>query len=266
MKCLNLGCGTRFHSDWFNVDFVANSPEIIKHDLSQGIPFPDASFDVVYHSHVLEHFDKTAGYRFVQECYRVLRPQGFLRVAVPDLEQIARTYLSALEKSLAGDSVWQKKYDWILLELLDQVGRNYTGGEMASFLKQADPESLAFIVQRIGTEAEHIAAMLDSTTSYPKPTLRHRLWQLREFLYRLLLREDYAALQVGRLRQSGEIHYHMYDRYSLAKLLDDVGFSNIQQQQAAQSQINNWASFHLDTEADGRVYKPDSLFMEAQKS
>lgn len=108
--------------------------------------------------------------------------------------------------------------------------------------------------------------MLDSTTSYPKPTLRHRLWQLREFLYRLLLREDYAALQVGRLRQSGEIHYHMYDRYSLAKLLDDVGFSNIQQQQAAQSQINNWASFHLDTEADGRVYKPDSLFMEAQKS
>lgn len=267
MKCLNLGCGTRYHSNWVNLDFVASSPEVIKHDINKGIPFPDASFDVVYHSHVLEHFDKLSGYRFMQDCYRVLRPQGFLRVVVPDLEQIARIYLSALEKSLAGDANWQKNYDWMLLEMLDQGCRNQSGGQMLTALRQADSESLPFIIQRIGIEAENIIATLKTQQiqDSPKFDLRHRLWQLRELLYKLILRNEYQALQIGRLRQSGEIHYQMYDRYSLAKLFCDLGFINIQQQEAVQSQIPDWASFNLDTEPDGRVYKPDSLFMEAQK-
>jgi SAM-dependent methyltransferase len=268
MKCLNLGCGTRFHPDWVNLDFVASSPEVIKHDLNKGIPFPDASFDVVYHSHVLEHFDKPSGHRFMQDCYRVLRPQGCLRVAVPDLEQIAQIYLSALEKSLAGDPIWQKNYDWILLELLDQGCRNQSGGQMLEALKQVDSERLPFIIQRIGIEAENIIAALNNTTNQNtlKSGLRHRFWQLREHLYRLILRYEYEALQIGRLRQSGEIHYQMYDRYSLTKLLTDIGFVNIQQQEANQSQIENWTTFNLDTEPDGRVYKPDSLFIEAQRS
>ncbi|HZG38660.1 MAG TPA: methyltransferase domain-containing protein [Nodosilinea sp.] len=267
MKCLNLGCGTRFHPDWVNLDSIAHSPDIIKHNLQKGIPFDDASFDVVYHSHVLEHFSQAAGQQFIHECYRVLRPQGILRVVVPDLEQIARTYLLALEKSLTGDPTWQANYDWILLELFDQVSRDQTGGEMAHYLGQASPDRLAFITKRIGTEAQHIAAMVKATAALaPKArSIRQRLGQVRELLYRLMLRGDYAALQIGRLRQSGEIHYQMYDRFSLQRLLTTTGFTNIECCEAAQSQIADWANLHLDTEPNGSVYKPDSLFMEAQK-
>ena len=66
-------------------------------------------------------------------------------------------------------------------------------------------------------------------------------------------------------RRSGELHKWMYDRYSLGKALSTAGFTDIKQCGAAESRIAEWANFHLDTEPDGRTYKPDSLFMEATR-
>jgi len=60
------------------------------------LPFPDASFDVVYHSHVLEHFSQPDGLRFLGQLPKVLRPGGLLRVVVPDLERIVELYRQAL--------------------------------------------------------------------------------------------------------------------------------------------------------------------------
>ena len=85
---LNLGCGGRFHPEWTNIDFYSSGGAVIAHDLNLGIPFPDSSFDVVYHSHVLEHFPKAKARRFIAECVRVLKPGGILRVVVPDLEDL----------------------------------------------------------------------------------------------------------------------------------------------------------------------------------
>ena len=116
-KLLNLGCGPRFSSDpvWTNVDFHSNSPQVIAHDLNRGIPFPAETFDAIYHSHVLEHFAPQDGAQFIAECRRVLKPGGILRVAVPDLEQICRLYLAALEGARAGDESWRSRYDWLKL-------------------------------------------------------------------------------------------------------------------------------------------------------
>ncbi|MBD2605362.1 methyltransferase domain-containing protein [Scytonema hofmannii FACHB-248] len=112
MDYLNLGCGDRYHPDWTNVDIVSTGGSVIAHDLTQGIPFPNASFDLVYHSHVLEHIPKTEAESFLKECYRVLRPQGVLRVVVPDLEQIAKTYLIAVEQASSGSQEWTSNYEW----------------------------------------------------------------------------------------------------------------------------------------------------------
>lgn len=73
MKYLNLGCGDRFHPSWTNINFTSTGAGVIAHDLKQGIPYPDNYFDVVYHSHVLEHFPKDAAETFIRECDRVLR-------------------------------------------------------------------------------------------------------------------------------------------------------------------------------------------------
>ena len=123
MKILNLGCGTKTsaHPSVVNIDWsillrIRSNPilrmlapmllngerlrrfqslpvNLMVHDLSRGIPFPDASVDVVYHSHVLEHLDRDVACGFIQECARVLRPGGLIRVVVPDFERYCRSYL-----------------------------------------------------------------------------------------------------------------------------------------------------------------------------
>ena len=57
----------------------------------------------------------------------------------------------------------------------------------------------------------------------------------------------------------------MYDRYSLSHLLQSCGLGQIVQRAANESYLPDWTVWNLDTESDGTVYKPDSLFMEAIK-
>ena len=65
-------------------------------------------------------------------------------------------------------------------------------------------------------------------------------------------------------RNSGEVHRWMYDRYSLSRLLTESGFINIQICQADESSIPDFNTYELDT-CQGKVRKPDSLFIEATK-
>jgi SAM-dependent methyltransferase len=276
MKCLNLGCGTRFHPEWTNIDTSSTSPYVQAHDCRRGIPFPTNSFDVVYHSHILEHFPKDTAPKFMRECYRVMKPGGIIRVAVPDLEQIARLYLQALEKALAGDDIWKDNYDWLMLEFFDQVVRDHSGGAMLDYLKQDRIPNECFIYERVGGEARRIIQALQApmiakerqTYEVGQFVRRIRFFpqRIRERLVRRLLGPNsYMALQIGRFRLSGEIHQWMYDRYSLAQLLHRAGFVGPHLVGPAESQIPNWREYHLDTELDGTTYKPDSLYMEATK-
>jgi hypothetical protein len=70
---------------------------------------------------------------------------------------------------------------------------------------------------------------------------------------------------VGKFRLSGEVHYWMYDSYSLSKLLESVGFKEILKYSANQSQIPSFNTYKLDIESDGSIRKPDSLFLECRK-
>ncbi len=282
MQYLNLGCGSRFHPDWTNIDFTSTGKGVIVHNLNQGIPFPDSSFDVVYHSHVLEHFPKQMADVFMKECHRILRPQGVLRIAVPDLEQIVKTYLQAMEKAINGDAEWEENYDWMLLEMYDQTVRNKSGGAMIEFLVREEISNRDFIIDRCGIEGKKLLEMgkelyeqkllAVSTKKTFKQKLkpiyhffRHSQYR-RNFFLKLLLGKEYQSLEIGRFRQGGEIHQWMYDRYSLSKILEKHGFSKVIQRSATESYIDNWMNFNLDTEPDGTVYKPDSLYMEAVRS
>ncbi len=279
MKYLNLGCGYRFHPKWTNVDFTSTGEGVIAHNLTQGIPFPDNFFHVVYHSHVLEHFSKGSAKAFIEECYRVLHPQGILRVVVPDLEQLAHVYLHALNEAIAGSDQWAHNYEWILLEMYDQTVRNYSGGEMAAYLFQEHIPNQEFVLTRSGTEAKnlreigrlHRQANQIAPKAKPEGLLKklHRFVvspsYRRELLLKFLLGEEYNALQIGRFRQSGEVHQWMYDRYSLTTLLEKCGFEKTVVQDATTSYITGWVDFHLDTEPGGMIYKPDSIFVEAIK-
>lgn len=276
MNYLNLGCGLRFHPDWVNVDFVSSHPCVSECDLRKGIPYPDHSFEVVYHSHVLEHFTKQDALGFLKECYLVIQPNGTIRVAVPDLEGIVRAYLHALDMASLGEEQGKHNHEWMMLELYDQVVRQHSCGSMLEYLKRSPLPNESFVRERLGGEAARILEDIrridpePSRSSSPLQQLRGRVQglprKLRSAVVKVLLgREGRDMLAVARFRSSGEIHQWMYDRYSLKALFEKAGFTDVKRVGATESRIPDWTSYNLDTDLDGAVYKPDSLYMEASK-
>lgn len=125
---LNLGCGSQVPPGWINVDYALGaklmklpffrvinrkiglfnldwSDEVHIHNLSTPFPWSDASADIVYCSHTLEHFSKQDGRNFLNECFRVLKPSGVIRIVVPDLRYIISQYNNG---SLPADDLIQE--------------------------------------------------------------------------------------------------------------------------------------------------------------
>jgi predicted SAM-dependent methyltransferase len=274
-KMINLGCGSCFHSSWINIDFVSSSPDVIAHDLTKGIPFPDAQFYACYTSHLIEHLSQKDAKFCLLECFRILKPQGIIRVVVPNLESIVRNYLIFLDEAENGIAEADLNYDWTTLELFDQAVRDFSGGEMAKFLRNSNLGNAQFIRSRLGIEYDKIVSPYkhkESNSTFENSNLIKifKIFQkIRIFIARKVVRiiagiSAEHAFESGIFRQSGEIHRWMYDRYSLRRLLEALGFINIRVCHANESSIPNFLAYSLDV-YEGSVRKPDSLFIEGIK-
>lgn len=275
-----MGCGSKFHKDWVNIDMVSYHPDVIEHNILAGLPFPSDSFDVVYHSQVLEHIPRQYTAAFLSECFRVLKPNGIIRVVLPDLENIVQEYQKNLNDCLTANSqVAEANYDWILLEMYDQTVRNTPGGLMANYLERTILINETYVLDRIGYVGRLIRDKLVNEKGNTAPQAAGRILSdyaqkiLRNLTYKkmrqrilnaLLTREEKICLQVGRFRQGGEIHYWMYDRFSLSKLLMHLGFRGPCVKSPFDSDIPDWGKYELDVR-NQCVYDPTSLFMEAYK-
>lgn len=247
---LNLGCGSVFHPSWVNLDLRSESNDVLACDIRDGIPLESDVCDAVYHSHVLEHLSRDKAIELVSECHRVLKKGGIIRCVVPDLEKTVRTYIELLEQSLEGNEAAQARYEWIMLELLDQLVRNVSGGEMLQYWQQDPMPAEAFVIERCGAEVKNYLKSIRGRTQAFVPGQPSAIEE---------------PLEVGRFRLSGEVHRWMYDRYSLSMLIQRAGFQDIRICRASESRIPGFNSYLLDVDRDGSVRKPDSLFMEALK-
>jgi len=91
---LHLGCGKRdFGPDWINID-GADFPHIKYHNVTVLYPFEDNSVDLIYASHLIEYFDREEVVPVLSEWRRTLKPDGILRLAVPDFEAMANLYMN----------------------------------------------------------------------------------------------------------------------------------------------------------------------------
>lgn len=274
---INLGCGDRIHADWINYDLHARVPGVVACDFLQGIPLPDESAQVVYSAAVLEHIRRCDVAKFFRECLRVLQPGGFIRIAVPDFEAQARLYLELVQKSASGDEVACDQLEWMVLEMIDQVGRDKKGGAMAEFLSQRGQKHRQFLLNRIGQEGGKLLDLLkDRRINAAIDTNSYRTWMVRGsflgvWLLKFLIkskdiRKDLAALEVGRFRLfQGEVHQWVYDRASLVRLLGASGFGDLRVMEHGESRIPEWKSYHLEVDENGQVEKPDLLIVEGVK-
>jgi predicted SAM-dependent methyltransferase len=282
---LNLGCGNRFKDGWVNIDFNSQDPSIINHDLTTSLPFETGCFDLVYHSHVLEHLNPIQGQNLIHECYRVLKPGGIIRVIVPDLEDIARSYLEALDEVKNKGGEFQDLY-WMHLELYDQLVREQPDGGFKAFFSQKNICNQDFVINRMGDWARqvieyHSSLSVNFRSSFNrqkqpflvnlKLSLKRVIRFLAQFsnprsiLIKLILGNQYHFYQIGRFRMSGEVHKCMYDFCTLDHLLQQSGFTQVMQVDAYSSQSSFWNPQGLDTEENLGVYHAHSLFVEACK-
>jgi predicted SAM-dependent methyltransferase len=270
-RYLNIGCGRRYHRDWVNLDLDSSDPDVIRHDVTAGVPFESAEFDVVYHSHILEHLKPEQGEELIAECFRVLKPGGVLRVVVPDLERIARLYLETHQRAWAGDADSEFDYNWMKLELLDQMVREDSGGRMGRYMTSQELKNSDFVRSRVGDELSICQSCESSPaheSSWPSrlvnSTLKLRTRVVKCLVRWMLGREAERALNVGLFRNQGEVHLWMYDKFSLRQLCRTAGFVNFRVCAASESRIENYSQFQLDT-VDGQIRKPDSVFVECEK-
>jgi predicted SAM-dependent methyltransferase len=258
MKYLNLGCGGKFHKDWINADIAPRDKSVLKCNFLKGLPFESDTFDVVYHSHILEHMTKPDGEKFINECVRVLKKGGVIRIVTPNLERIAKEYLSNLERARNQEANAENDYNWILLEMYDQTVRNYPGGMMQEYLTTGTVPNQDYVQKRIGLD-------VSSIKSNYLPNSRKE--KIKRFLKRLTEKSHNTFLQpiihyiVGKYRFMGEVHLWLYDSYSLSVLLKKAGCDEIQVRSATTSYIMDWENYNLDNPNETA-----SIFIEARKN
>jgi len=272
LKYLNIGCGNNFHKDWINIDMVSFSPHIIQYNILKKIPLPDNFVKVVYHSQVLEHIPKKKALPFIKECYRVLELGGIIRIVVPDLENIINEFKRLLKENLLQPTELSKaNYEWITIELFDQMVRNNTGGLMREYLSREKLINKDYVLKRSSFIGEKIYSNSKITNS---EIIKD---QIEKYGYIITIKKIIHLLsgkfkgkilgkkyQIGNFRLSGEVHMWMYDRFSLCDLLKECGFKDVTLKTPYDSDIPSWSDFQLDVK-NGKPYNPTSLFIEAKK-
>jgi len=145
-------------------------------------------------------------------------------------------------RSAEDDAEAAAKHEWMIIELVDQLCRHQSGGEMLRMWAQTEVPAEDFIMGRVGTE------YLNARKNCKGMKLPH-----------------FSAdpLQVGIFRLGGEPHQWMYDELSLTRLLRKCGFAGVKRVDAVSSQLDGFAQYCLDNNEDGSPYKPDSLYLEA---
>lgn len=103
---INIGCGGYGQPGWLNCDFDPLGKDYMFVDARQPLPFSDASADVIFTEHMIEHLELSDAQRFLAECARVLKPGGRIRVATPDLDRFLGLFT-------ARDALGAAYQDWL---------------------------------------------------------------------------------------------------------------------------------------------------------
>lgn len=264
---LNAGCGDHFFLEWNNIDCVTTSG-VVYHDVRKPLPYPATCFDAVYASHVLEHLTPREGERFLRELYRTLQPGGVVRIVVPDLEMICREYLKYLELMVSRPTdINLKRYEWIKLELIDQMVREKPGGRMTETVLTGNYDA-EFLKARSGDSFIKSQASQNSSDMDKWAALKDKPFGTRfRIAVTVLKRRLRTKLGIPPdPRKTGEAHKWMYDRVSLKIALEKVGFVDFCVTSYDQSRIPYWEKYNLDRSVYKEASrKPDSLYVEANK-
>jgi predicted SAM-dependent methyltransferase len=91
-KKLVLGCGYSVLKEWLNSDFHPLSDEVVYLNATHRFPFSDGVFDYIFSEHMIEHISYSDAQQMLGECFRVMKPEGRIRISTPNLEFLFDLY------------------------------------------------------------------------------------------------------------------------------------------------------------------------------
>ncbi len=136
-KILEVGSGTgrdsfplvEYGGEVYQVDYSEHSLQIIKRLAQEqhlsvrlissdafALPFPDRTFDIVFHQGLLEHFRDQEAEQLLKENIRVLKPGGLLLIDVPQryhIYTIIKHILIFFNRWFAG---WEREFSIVELQ------------------------------------------------------------------------------------------------------------------------------------------------------
>jgi predicted SAM-dependent methyltransferase len=89
---LNWGCGAHLAAGWINSDVKADPGVDLVADIRQGLPLEDGSVDYAVSVHALAELAYPELVPALEELRRVLRPEGALRLVLPDFDRAIDAY------------------------------------------------------------------------------------------------------------------------------------------------------------------------------
>jgi predicted SAM-dependent methyltransferase len=105
---LQVGGGRHLISSptWINGDLFSGD---IFLDARKELPFPDESIKYIFAEQFIEHLTHEQSCLFASECFRILRKDGVLRLATPDLDKLFLVY-SGNHPSVTLDTVLKRHF------------------------------------------------------------------------------------------------------------------------------------------------------------
>ena len=91
-KYLHIGCGANILPKPFKNLDIRKKKGVDFVGAAYPLKFKNDSFELVYASHILEHFKKNQILKVLKEWIRVLKPGGILRISVPSFENLTKIY------------------------------------------------------------------------------------------------------------------------------------------------------------------------------
>ena len=272
---INLACGSVYvdNSNWINLDYESSSKSVQQANLLQRLPLDQEIADLVYSSHFLEHIPKSKVIFFLQECFRILKPGGIIRLVLPDLEEMANNYLFFRKKEE------HAKANFLVLEMIDQCVRNNSGGELGHLYKKIrkqknqDKQMIDFIYKRTGEDLANKELEMRSANdtllkklNYFLSAILRRVEKYRIRIFLLALPKAFRDQNVS-LAGIGELHHWLWDFYTLKKTLEVAGFVEVKRVTAKTSHIKDFPFSPLDIDNNELPRKGlESMFIEATKS
>ncbi len=133
MKKLHLGCGKVYIPGFVHVDLMDFDHIDYKRSIDDLSIFENNSADLIYACHVLEHFKRDEIKKVLTEWFRVLKPDGVLRISIPGFEEIVAIYqkyndLNLVLGPLVGGQTYLYNFHYMvfdfrfLSELLKEIG------------------------------------------------------------------------------------------------------------------------------------------------